>query len=70
MVTIKKGFDDKELVIRVNAPEGGHSNNFELWIDQGANDGESRFETLSYMTADEMRKLVIELKEAGKSFFE
>lgn len=69
MATIKEGFGGKPLTIKVNPPQE-YSNNFELWIDQSAKDGGDRIETLSYITPDELRQLIVELKAVGKLFFE
>lgn len=61
---IKEGYNDKETEIRLSVKENG---SIELWIKQkGLND---ELETLSYMSADELHQLFLEVKQAGRDLF-
>ena len=61
---IKEGFNDKPTTIRISTQPNG---SIELWIHESGKDDK---ETLSYMSADELHKLFVEVQRAGKDLFE
>ena len=61
---IKEGFNGKETEIRIATQDNG---SIELWISETGRDDK---ETLSYITKDELHKLFLEVKRAGKELFD
>jgi hypothetical protein len=64
MVEIKSGYNDKPTTIEIQAQENG---NIELWIEETGYEGKK--ETLSYMTADELLKLLQEVQSCARDLF-
>lgn len=64
MVEIKLGYNGKPTTIKLQAGENGH---IELWIEETGYEGKK--ETLSYMTADELLKLLQEVQRCAKDLF-
>lgn len=64
---IKDGFNSKPTNISISSNDNG---SIELWIEQtGLPEGQKQ-DTLSYLTADELHKLYLEVKRAGRDLFE
>lgn len=63
---IKQGFNDKESQIRIEANTNG---SIELWMVQPGLPEERYQETLSYLTADELLALKMEVQRAARDLF-
>lgn len=70
MVTIKDGYNGKELRVKINANSNG---TIDLWIEQDGLPETPELvkyrETLSYMTADELLALKKEVENAARDLF-
>lgn len=63
-MTIKEGYNGKETNIRIDSRDNG---TIELWIEHTGMDGKN--ETLCYMTLEELHKLFLEVRTAGRDLF-
>lgn len=64
MVTIENGFNNKPTTIKISGQMNG---SIELWIHETGI--ENSKETLSYMSADELLKLLQEVQRCARDLF-